>query len=445
MSILAGTSGNILYATAYNDDGSIKDDVAFNETSIALVVERDGLADSSAITLSAKATKATAHSAGAFFNHGRGIISVDVADSFFASTNRRIALGGTFDGGYIVGEPEQVVAFDPNSVAVGANTVVPTNLSASQVRTELAIELGRIDENVSAAKTLTAATLSTLFDDSDASQQLTDFFAGLIERFDDAGDTPVAAIASAMIAGLVSNSQWIELLADAEAARSAAVAAGNAIGNLPAPLTASEIAAAAATGVLATPANKIASNASGAVTTSNPSTGGTGSAHTAQDVADLINPATASSVASVQNALTNAINTRATPAQVAAVTSGITTLINGGVTLTPTERSALAGVLDLAIINQADGADLIGALANAIADDWVASDASPLAVVSALIGNATFVGLVADATAARSAAEANSIAIAGVQTGVNGVIKSGEARTISRDGKDDIAFTEVRN
>lgn len=63
-------------------------------------------------------------------------------------------------------------------------------------------------------------------------------------------------------------------------------------------------------------------------------------------------------------------------------------------TLTSGERSTLAGVLDLAIINQGDGADLIGALADAIAADWVASDASPLAVIAAMKADATLAQMI---------------------------------------------------
>jgi len=73
--------------------------------------------------------------------------------------------------------------------------------------------------------------------------------------------------------------------------------------------------------------------------------------------------------------------------------------------LTPSERSTLAGVIDLAIINQGDGADLIGALADAIAADWVASDASPLAIIAALKADATYTTLIADAAAGKTAAE----------------------------------------
>lgn len=130
------------------------------------------------------------------------------------------------------------------------DVAVSSRSTVSAIRTEFAIELGRIDENISAPKTLTAATMSTLFDDSDAAQQLTDFFAGLIARFDDAGDTPVATIAAAMLAGLVSHPDWIELLSDAEAARATSVANANAIANLPIPLDAAQTQAAAAAALI---------------------------------------------------------------------------------------------------------------------------------------------------------------------------------------------------
>ena len=127
-------------------------------------------------------------------------------------------------GAIIAPRVENVVAYDAQLVAVGA--AVSTDIvSAADIRTELAVELGRIDENTSAPKTLTAATLATLFDDSDASQQLTDFFAGLIARFDDAADIPVTTVAATTIAQLFAHTSMIELLADAEAARAAAVTA----------------------------------------------------------------------------------------------------------------------------------------------------------------------------------------------------------------------------
>jgi hypothetical protein len=65
--------------------------------------------------------------------------------------------------------------------------------------------------------------------------------------------------------------------------------------------------------------------------------------------------------------------------------------------------SKIAVAVDLAAINAGDGADLLTAIANQIAADWVAGDASPLAVVAALTANATFIQLVADASDAATA------------------------------------------
>ncbi len=65
--------------------------------------------------------------------------------------------------------------------------------------------------------------------------------------------------------------------------------------------------------------------------------------------------------------------------------------------------SKIAAAVDVALINTGDGSDLLQAIANQIAADWVAGDASPLAIVSALTANATFIQLVADASAAATA------------------------------------------
>lgn len=66
--------------------------------------------------------------------------------------------------------------------------------------------------------------------------------------------------------------------------------------------------------------------------------------------------------------------------------------------------SQVAAAVDVALINTGDGADLLQAIANQIAADWVAGDASPLAVVSALTANSTFIQLVADAASAKNTA-----------------------------------------
>jgi hypothetical protein len=201
-----------------------------------------------------------AHADWGIYHRGNGWYVIGLADAVLATAGNSVTVWieltdcdsapaeiyvSAYDGALDALGANKVAPATPENVtsaqtaitnAIGALTIPSAANNATAVRTELAVELGRIDEKVSADKSLTAATLATLFDDSDASQQLTDFFAGLIDRFDEDDDTPVATIAAAMIAALVSNAGWIELLADAEAARAAAVANGIAIGALPAPL-----------------------------------------------------------------------------------------------------------------------------------------------------------------------------------------------------------------
>jgi hypothetical protein len=124
-SIQVGSVDNTLIATAYNTDGSIKADLAHNTTGISIFVQRIGEANGSALTLSAKATPATAHADGAFLNLGGGDISVDFPDAPFATYKGRARIYGTFDGGTIIGEWFDVVGFDASVVAVGANTTTP--------------------------------------------------------------------------------------------------------------------------------------------------------------------------------------------------------------------------------------------------------------------------------------------------------------------------------
>ena len=56
----------------------------------------------------------------------------------------------------------EIVAFDPDLVAVGANTVTPTNLSAAQVRTELATELARIDAAITSRSTFAGGAVESV-------------------------------------------------------------------------------------------------------------------------------------------------------------------------------------------------------------------------------------------------------------------------------------------
>jgi hypothetical protein len=124
-SIQVGSVDNTLIATAYNIDGSIKADLAFDTTGISIFVQRIGEANGSALTLSAKASASTSHADGAFLNLGGGDISVDCPDAPFATYKGRARIYGTFTGGTIIGEWFDVVGFDASVVAVGANTTTP--------------------------------------------------------------------------------------------------------------------------------------------------------------------------------------------------------------------------------------------------------------------------------------------------------------------------------
>jgi len=161
-SIQVGSEDNTLIATVYNNDGSIKADLAHNTTGISIFVQRIGEANGSALTLSAKATPQTAHADGAFLNLGGGDISIDCPDAPFATYKGRARIYGTFDGGTIIGEWFDVVGFDTSAVALGANTTTPTNLSAAQVRTELATELARIDATISSRSTFAGGAVASV-------------------------------------------------------------------------------------------------------------------------------------------------------------------------------------------------------------------------------------------------------------------------------------------
>ena len=258
--IKVASLGQVAMFRAYEEAGAAKTDLTATTAGLVLSVFRVGAPPVSIASLSDKAADDSAHAAGAIRHVAGNLYSVDIPDASVAVQVPSIAVVGSYTGGAIEGDQHPVVGYDATAPRVGASdfdaaadlvdigsvggiavggvddfhadVADPAQIAAA-VRLNLALELARLDQNVSAPKTLTVATMNALFDDSDASQQLSDFFAGLIDRFDDAGDTPVSTIASAMLAALVTNADWIELLADAEAARAAAVANGNAIAGLP--------------------------------------------------------------------------------------------------------------------------------------------------------------------------------------------------------------------
>jgi hypothetical protein len=133
--IQTGSANVTLLATAYNADGSVKTDLAFDPAGISIYVQKIGAADGSPMSLSAKATPATAHNDGAFLNLGGGDISVDIPDAPLSGYLGKIRIYGTFTGGFIVGSWYPVVGFNPDVAAVGANTVTPPTLAEMTART----------------------------------------------------------------------------------------------------------------------------------------------------------------------------------------------------------------------------------------------------------------------------------------------------------------------
>ena len=72
--------------------------------------------------------------------------------------------------------------------------------------------------------------------------------------------------------------------------------------------------------------------------------------------------------------------------------------------------SQIAAAVDVALIQAGDGADLIKAIADQIAQDWVAGDASPAAVLATIEASASYQTLIADAAAIRNDTE-NGVAL----------------------------------
>lgn len=77
---------------------------------------------------------------------------------------------------------------------------------------------------------LTAATMASLFDDADAQTQLANFFSGLDARFDNESDIAPSVI----VATMLMNPQFMQLIADAAAAKTAAEANKELINGIPA-------------------------------------------------------------------------------------------------------------------------------------------------------------------------------------------------------------------
>lgn len=141
---------------AWNTDGSAKTDLVFNTAGISIVVVRDNLANSAALTLSS-ASGPTDWAAGKFWAMGGNKYRVGISTASISSFTGQISVEGTYTGGVLTGATREVSAYNP---AGNPNTATPP--------TTIAIADAVLSRNVSNVEatadehTLATAILSLL-------------------------------------------------------------------------------------------------------------------------------------------------------------------------------------------------------------------------------------------------------------------------------------------
>jgi len=130
-----GVADQIAFFRAYNTDGSGKTDLTSATTGLALTVFRVGAAEVAIASLSNKAADNTTHADGAIRAVGGNLYTVDLPDAATADQVPSVGVRGSYTGGVIEPVPHPVVAYNPASVAVGANTVTPPTVAEFEART----------------------------------------------------------------------------------------------------------------------------------------------------------------------------------------------------------------------------------------------------------------------------------------------------------------------
>lgn len=105
---------------AWNTDGSAKTDLAYNTTGLSLVVKRDNLADSSALSLSA-ASGPTDWASGKLWRMSGNKYRVGIATTYISSYTGKISVGGSYTGGDCSGITE---ICNGNAYAIGVETYI---------------------------------------------------------------------------------------------------------------------------------------------------------------------------------------------------------------------------------------------------------------------------------------------------------------------------------
>ena len=119
---------------AWNTDGTAKTDLVYNTAGISIVVVRDNLANSAALTL-ADASGPTDWAAGKFWAMGGNKYRVGIATASISSFTGQISVEGTYTGGVITGVTREVSAYNPAGNPMATYTQ-PTGFLAASFPTD---------------------------------------------------------------------------------------------------------------------------------------------------------------------------------------------------------------------------------------------------------------------------------------------------------------------
>jgi hypothetical protein len=119
---------------AWDTDGTAKTDLVYNTAGISIVVVRDNLANSAALTLSA-ASGPTDWAAGKFHAMGGNKYRVGIATASISSFTGQISVEGTYTGGVVTGVTREVSAYNPAANPMASYTQ-PTGFLAASFPTD---------------------------------------------------------------------------------------------------------------------------------------------------------------------------------------------------------------------------------------------------------------------------------------------------------------------
>lgn len=227
---------------AWDDDGTAKTDLVYNTAGLSIVVKRDNLADSAALTLSA-ASGPTDYDAGKFHAMGGNKYRVGIAVGSINTFTGKISVGGSYTGGVIVGTTEVVSAYNPANDPMAAYTQ-PTGFLGATFPT-----------NVASTTNITAGTITTVTNLTNAptNGDLTATMKASVTTAATAATPTVGALGSQ--AKLDVNAEADTALADYDGPTKAEMDAGHAA--LPAALEAAILDEGDATALLAAIAAKV--------------------------------------------------------------------------------------------------------------------------------------------------------------------------------------------